>query len=512
MLNHPLSTLNHIPSTSWLPREARGKRPAHVADRDDVFGPLATRTRSANSASSVASGLQDLSLSSDRVQSPAPTAQAHVSTPMESATVNASNPSEATACSRHGFKMAISYREVTEEDEVKDRRRRQRDQLLHKDAATRSHIYSVRHQSRQVDLAADARYLPAGEGVLDNDVPVPQPQQHRASSLRQHLSIPEAGLHDAGTPPRTREAKLSSNVAKNKVIEAELLMAMRGRVNKKMIDIQPSSDMTPTERSRWNAVVKTLAHEMKTPGHHLHVLTDKLKTIHRNNPSGEAVLSGEGAEFANIVTRRLAAAVGGRTKQRLTGIFRSAGNHDMKDGDIPQPGRSSIETPENKIDIIVHGDHAEEDDDRQWEHVLTFGEVKVEASWDLKDELLGQMLRYLVSLPCWLDIVSSLFAYTTLATSAPFYKSEKSCRIIRSRAGMFVSRYAVIYYAFSRLTLSASALHPHTVLGNRKTTKRSSVPSLCCPDHPASYRNNGSHLLKRTYRYEKPMAILLNIV
>lgn len=308
--------------------------------------------------------------------------------------------------------MALSYREVTEEDEVLDRRVRQRAGLLNNaNAATSSYIYSARHESRQVDPAADAKYLPASEEEKDDDVPDPHTKQHGAISLQQHWSIPATGLHDAGTPSRTHEAKLSANVVQNKEIESTLLAAMRGRVNKKMLDIQPSSDMTPTERSDWDKVVKQLVHEMKTPDHRLYVLTEMLKTIHRKDKSGEAKLSQEAAEFANIVTRRLATAVGGHIKQRLTGIFRFVGDYDMKDGDIPQPGSNTIENPENKIDIIVHGEHTEQDDDRQWENALTFGEVKVEASHDLRDALLGQILRYIVSPSSWFAILPSRFTH-----------------------------------------------------------------------------------------------------
>jgi len=68
----------------------------------------------------------------------------------------------------------------------------------------------------------------------------------------------------------------------------------------------------------------------------------------------------------------------------------------MKDGHVPSTGKGAASV-DVKFDIVLHGEDADGDEDRRLDHVSTFGEVKVGASWDLKDLLLGQMLRYLVS-------------------------------------------------------------------------------------------------------------------
>jgi hypothetical protein len=157
--------------------------------------------------------------------------------------------------------------------------------------------------------------------------------------------------------------------------------------------------------------VKDLVEEMKNPSTRLGQLVHKMKVIHRKNQGGEDELAKEFAEFCNTVLRRLVQAAGGQSEQQLSSIFRFSGNHLMKDGFVPHPGSSSA-VSDNKLDIIVHGENTEDDEDRQWDHALTFGEVKVEISWDLKDGLLGQMLRCLVSALFWLDTSSKCFLMT----------------------------------------------------------------------------------------------------
>lgn len=484
----------------------RDKKPAPVANRDDAFGPAA-RTRSACSASSVASSLQDLSLSSDRVQLPTPTAQAHDSTLIDSAMTGVLSLPKSTAGSRHGFRMAISYRKVTAKDEVGDRRRRQRDGLMSKTADTSSSIYRARYESLPVDTALDDAYLPPGEGEEEDGTGGLEANEEVASKTQEPLAIPETGLGASGTPRRTNETSLNARAARNKEIEEELLKASEDRLNPDMLDIEPSDDMSESERALWDRLVGDLVKEMETPSTPLGKLVKKIHGNHSSDRRGEDELAKQFADFCNYVAQRLAYAVLGQYAHGVSGLFRFSGNRFMKDGHVPHPG-SGKAASDNKLDIIVNGENTEDDDDVRWDHALTFGEVKLRLSSDLKDVLIGQMLRYLVSArSCFLSDMLCLRSLRNFLHC----RSEKSCKTIQSPAGTSASRCAAICYAFSKPTPSNSVPRLRTVSKNRKTTERSSVRSLYCPVQLSSCQNSGNHLLKTPSLYEKPTTDVSNI-
>jgi hypothetical protein len=221
--------------------DSPARQKAGPADNQpDVFGQMIASS-STRPTGTLIPPEQDLTLVPNRAQASALTAHAQGTTSVKT---GVANPSQPTTCSQHGFKMALSYRQVEARDEVLDRRQRRRDGLLSKSADTSSSIYRVRHGSRPVDPASDAAYLPSGEGEEGNDVEREESQERIAIRVQERLVIPAPGLHAHGTPRRTNEKSLNAKAAKNKEIEEGLLKASEGRVTKEMLDIQPSKNMS----------------------------------------------------------------------------------------------------------------------------------------------------------------------------------------------------------------------------------------------------------------------------
>lgn len=516
----------------------RTQKQAPIANQNDAFGSGSrTRSKSATGQKKVPVG-PPMTGSKSASHPQQPTAS------NKSTKARAPGPSQPTTISRHNFKVTLSYRTVTEEDEVGDRGPRSRKGLMSQTADTSSSIYRARYESRIADEMDEEETdedegdeeggdgdegdeeegnedegdeeelgeveMEEDEGEEQDDTQEQDVDEQVASGTEEQLPVPataQKASHDLKhTPRRTNETSLNARAAKNKEIEKSLLIASEGKLHQDMLDIQPSDEMTQADRVRWDKISKELVTEMNTPSSYLGRLVRKMNGTHSSGRRGEDELAKEFAKFCNHVAERLACAVSGQSMKRVSGIFRFSGNHLMKDGEVPHPG-SGEAASDNKLDIIVNGESTEDDTDRWWNHILTFGEVKLAPSWDLKDLLLGQILRYLVSALVY--FVQS--ALHMLAENPSHSGSEKSCKTIQSPARTSVSRCAAICYAFSSPTLLVSALRLRTASKNRRTMRRSSARSLCCPVLLASCRNSGNRLMTRSFRYRKPTASVFNI-
>ena len=323
-------------------------------------------------------------------------------------------------CARHRFRMAISYRIADTRDEVLDRRRRQRKDLLDRTSETSSRIYDARYSHWEINPAVDANYLPPNEEVEEENSAEQGANEDSSPAIQTRLALAEHVLQSAGTPRRTCETSLNVKAARRKEIEDALLAASDGRLKDRLIEIHPSGDMEESERTDFQQTLKGIVYDMKDPSSPLGRLVEKIKPLHRKKASGgEDELAKEFANFSNLVVQRLTRAKAGQDEQPLSGLFRFSGHKPMQDGHIPHAGKGAGSS-EVKFDIIVHGEGSDGDEDRRLDHASTFGEVKRQASLDLKDSLLGQMLRYLVSPLHWLGSMSkaSMIAATDVVLSS----------------------------------------------------------------------------------------------
>jgi len=203
---------------------------------------------------------------------------------------DATNPAPTPTYWRHGFRMSTSYRKADTRDEVLDRRRRKREGLFAKSAATSSRIYRARHTRQNIDLTADDQYLPKGEGGDDEEEEDRTGGQsgraESAQAMQNRLTFPEADSTLHGTPARTHETSLNAMAAKKKEIEDALLAASEGRVSGDLLVIQPSDEMSKSTKKYWEETLKAIVKDMKEPSSPLGQLVGKLKRIHRKKAEG----------------------------------------------------------------------------------------------------------------------------------------------------------------------------------------------------------------------------------
>ena len=140
---------------------------------------------------------------------------------------------------------------------------------------------------------------------------------------------------------------------------------------------------------------------MKDPSASLGRLVNRVRgTHHSSNQGGNVELATEFAEFANTIARRLEQASTGRAviQEPEAEIFQAVGSCFESDDDWPQ----------GELHTLVHINNIEGSHERRREDVISFGQIEVEDAWDLKDELIGSMFRYMVSLNhCRMQTASS---------------------------------------------------------------------------------------------------------
>ena len=300
---------------------------------------------------------------------------------------------------RHSFKIALTHRNVEQRDEVLDRRRRERGGLLNLSAGTKSSIYRVRHGSRSVDPRQDGLYLKFNGSPADfatqsfEIVGRGSPQELPLGNVLKQI--------DRSTLRRKHETTLNALAARNKNIEEHLLATSESKLNEKILDLGPSSEMNGSEQAALENVVQEIVMDMKDPSAVLGRLVNKIKGSHRSlDEGGNVELATEFAEFANTLAGRLEQASTGRAgiQEPEVDIFEAVGSRFESDDDWPQ----------GELHTLVHINNIEGSHERRREDVISFGQIEVEDAWDLKDELIGSMFRYMVSLNhCRMQTASS---------------------------------------------------------------------------------------------------------
>jgi hypothetical protein len=336
-------------------------------------------------------------------------------------------PTRSTRFTRHSFKLELFYRDVGDLDERFDRRGRKRQDLLSNDEEACSSIYRARHAQREVDPASDHEFLVLGED--ENEL------------RRERKQCASSAVHFNGRDWSSENRR----IAELKEIEWHLLVTSDGKLNPKMLDVRPSSSMIQNDRERWDKIAAQLVQEMSDTSMTLGHLVNRIRTIHAGK-DGEDRLISEFGDFANIIAARVAEVCEG-SEQTSSGLFKSSATHEVG-GEKASRHSDKQKQSDSKLDVSIHGEHAEHVDDARWDLSLSFGALILEPWKDLGDTLLGQMLRQSVSPGCNVSspkLGDMLFMPLTLSGHAvPI--SANSCKIILYPVGALPSRFAATFF------------------------------------------------------------------
>ena len=211
-----------------------------------------------------------------------------------------------------------------------------------------------------------------------------------------------------------------------------------------MLDIRPSSEMTSIERDAWDKITAQIVEEMSDDKTTLGELVDRISTVHTGK-YGEAILESEFEAFANIIAARVAEVRPG-AEQSPSGPFKSSGRQYMGNEPVPHSGSQQTEA-DIRLDLIIHSERTEHDEDERWDHSLSFGKLNTDPGRDLKDTLLGQMLRLVVSPTLILLSLEreTLFFMPFAVSGHAVPTSAGFCKIILYPVGALPSRSAAIF-------------------------------------------------------------------
>jgi hypothetical protein len=306
----------------------------------------------------------------------------------------------------------LYLRELEPDDEILDRRKRPRRTLCQdrSDTLTNSSIYRARHGQSDIDPALDDQC----DKLMDKQSP-DSTEVHPVESEGEEDQTRQASGGVERTPYRTAESSLNTRPAPIKKIEDALLEASNGRLNTdKMLDLRfKETPLDPTRKERLERICKGIVKEMVDDEAPIGEFVRTIRT-RQSGPNGEANLCRAFSNFANSISAKIRKddpeAIS-TDEQPIPGLFAYVGDKHMRAADLPGDGRPerphrpnssqkkglSNRKTGDKIDILIHGHTADKDEHMRWDKILTFGEAKVEVGDDIRDSLLGQMLRYLVS-------------------------------------------------------------------------------------------------------------------
>ena len=297
---------------------------------------------------------------------------------------------------RHSFKIDLTHRDVEPRDEVLDRRRREQKDLLVGNSPIKSRIYGSRHRWCPVEPQSDGLYLNFGDSQ-DNVTMLPAENANQMPPPALPLDAVQTQL--SGSSWRGYETELRKLAAMDKNREENLLEASEAKLNKKMLEFERSSDMTDVEQAAWERVVQEIVTDMKDPSVALGKLVNKIKGTHRSLDGGGSIeLATEFTEFGNNLARRMQQTSIRRddTQEPEVDVFQAVGSCFERGDDMPQ----------GQLHTLVHVNHIESYSGTKSKDVIAFGQVEKEAAWDLTDELVGSMFRYMVSLKFSLSLTA----------------------------------------------------------------------------------------------------------
>jgi hypothetical protein len=390
--------------------------------------------------------------------------------------------SSARMSRHHSFKVDPTHRDVEPRDEVLDRRRRKRAGLLDWSLDTKSRIYRMRHGRLSIDPQADGLYLNSNNSLGDLTV---HPSENVKGRTPQRLPLGSVRTQmNGGALRRRHETTLNALAARNENIEDNLLAACEGRLSKKMLEFEPSSDMTGPEQAAWANVVQEIVTDFKDPSTARGRLVNKIKGTHYSLVNrGNLRLATNFAELGNSLARRLEQASSRRldAEESEGDVFQAVGSYF----------ESSDDTPQGELHTLVHINEIQSSHEKRSKDIIAFGQIETEGAWDLTDELVGSIFRYMVSVDLSSHHVSLT---TTLILSRLHKRSSRFWKVIQSLERAFASRCAVISYAYFKSTRLVSAPPLHTASEKRQTMRKLCVPWLFCAVHPLSCWNIGLHL------------------
>lgn len=276
-------------------------------------------------------------------------------------------------------------------------------------------------------------------------------------------------------------------------IEQGLIRESQSKLDPEMVDIRPHPSLSSAELKTIEKIYQSLFKEIQDETTEIGKIWHGIAS-HRPDAK-EKPLSDLFVQLKKIIGQRIAAECRGSIEQAAQ-LFNSLGDVDMRDGDVPDANES--DTFDQKLDILVHGNASELDDDVNWAHILTFGEVKSSSAADLRDFLVGQILRYEVS--------SASLRNTSLSTGPydkfPYVRSASSNRIIPLPVARAFLRYADQSFAYGILIQYGSVPQPATVSRIPTTSGRSSISSPSSAAQNMTYPSNGSHGMERSSIYK----------
>jgi hypothetical protein len=297
-------------------------------------------------------------------------------------------------CGRHTFAYKVIRRDVTPDDRIRDKGNRRRNTLWWTPSGYKEYLvpsdrmystYTQRHPVEKYDPVEEKNLGP--EPVDPYEEPEPEEQMNE---YRDFYPSEETTRFNASEDDERIREKLQ--------VEADLVSHSKGKLDPKMIDLVPDEQTMSEEKRRIHKdICEVLVNEMGDVTSQLGKIVQEIASFgtpgrEQEENHRETELQDLFVRFANIIAVRMLRSdprfeetMTGRNGLSQTEIFRSRGSSYMYSDDfewvIPLSGKLNT-----RIDVV--GDDGTS---------VAFGEVKVTLASELKDRLLGQILRYLVS-------------------------------------------------------------------------------------------------------------------
>ena len=337
------------------------------------------------------------------------------------------------------------------------------------------------------DLAQDP-YIITAAGSEDGDIAqIDSSSGTNPRTAAAETSIDNQSVEEEPNPSarKTGETSMNTQKARERRLEQELTLVeeSEGRLRREVVLIELDPDQPDhIAKSYQDSRTKTIA-EMKDTSSTIGKLVEAI-ACHRATEK-ERLLSDNFAAFGNHISAGLSP---DGAKLQHANIFNSLGSKNMKDGDIPDGNGADLF--DQKLDILVQSDDSGNDLDVNWQHVLTFGEVKSARRDDLRDSLFGQILRYDVSM-CESGLPTT---GSSSLTMWPLYftTSASSSKITLSPVAPSSLRYAAPSFAYGTRIQFNSAPPLATISRTLTITKRFSTSSRSSPVRRRKSLNSGN--------------------
>lgn len=364
---------------------------------------------------------------------------------------------------RHAFRFEIFDRAITKRDI-------QIDQGTYHPKRSPSFISTQRHGSHEPAVRST---MAASENTASADTPL--------------------DIRCERGPPPPKKAGVDISQQALDAIEQDLIIESQSKLDPAMVDIRPHPSLSSADREAIEKIYESLLKEIRDETTEIGKIWYGIAS-HRPDAK-EKPLSDLLVRLKKIIGQRIAAECRGSIEQAAQ-LYNSLGDVDMRDGDVPNANKSS--TCDQKLDLLVHGIASELDDDVDWARTLTFGVINSSSAADLRDFLVGQLLRYEVSSASLRNTSLSAGLYDKF----PYVRSASSNRIIPLPVARAFLRYVDQSFAYGILIQYGSVPRPATVSRIPTILGRSSISSPSSAAQNMTYPSNGSHGMERSSIYK----------